>query len=167
MNREAMIATRDRIASAGDTHCKMDSWIGGKGRNVRITLNDKDTCGTTGCIAGHTIAVATGSFVGYLDESGEVDEHYDGYGNLVDPEAEAARILGLSESAAAELFLPWRWPAKFAVKRLEEGDAKGMVEFLDAIIDGLYVWNEELETWEPLDTLEKRLAAEFDDDEAK
>jgi hypothetical protein len=179
MNLDKMAELRDHIAGVPEQACHMDTWIGsGYCRDLTDDLSQLDDgtyelplldadgqCGTSGCIAGHAVALFTGNLSSILDRSGEVIGHFNGKGVKVDPGEEATRLLDLSTAQSVSLFYERHWPSSYQQEMKQENARKAMLHLLTDIVDGLVVWDEEFKTWVTLDELEERLAAEFTEDE--
>jgi hypothetical protein len=141
MNREAMSKTRDRIAEVGNGGCDMNNWIGPT--KARTALAGEAACGTTGCIAGHALAVHHGTL--YYTASSErfAVKNPTGRGTItINPAARGADILALTYGEAANLFHASNWPEEHKSLRLAEGDAKAMLKVLDDLLDGILVFKE-------------------------
>lgn len=170
MNRELLIQVRDRIASVDAEAALMATWIGpevaSKRPNGWLSLAGEGACETSGCIAGHTIALATGEFRVFYDLHSDVIDFEDGFGRKVEwPADVAAKLLDLTTEQCCHIFYPNDWEQKFRTMKHNEGDQKAMIALLDAIIDGTYVWDETHRRWRHIAEIEEELAAEFDDAE--
>lgn len=119
MNRELVAKVRDRIAEVGNEHCHMASWVKGN----KVTAAGEAECETTACIGGWAIAIHRGKLYGIENETSR------GSGEL---EETAVRLLDLDR----RFFHASYWPARFQVILRDEGDAKGMLAILDALLDG-------------------------------
>jgi hypothetical protein len=124
MDRELLARVRDRIAEVGNEHCDMGLFVDGC-----VTGSGAPECGTSACIAGWTLAVARGAF----DQSWHWNES---------PALDAGRLLGLTDNELDSLFFVHEWPSHYLELRSAEGDAKGMLSLLDAILDGRVIFND-------------------------
>lgn len=115
MNRELLARVRDRIAEVGNEHCNMGIWSEG-----RMVGSGEPDCGTTACIAGHTIAVSQKTF-------------HQGRSRITFPGYRAQELLALP---SRDLFYRSFWPERFHRTLEDEGDAKGMLAICDALLDG-------------------------------
>lgn len=119
MNLQNLRKVRDRISRLDGAFSDMSIWAHGK-----MIGEGTPECGTTACIAGHTIAVEHGHY--------REDETYDPYD-------EARRILDLTANQASALFYSSRWKPEYKALIGALGDKAGMVKMLDDVISGQLV----------------------------
>lgn len=156
-----MRQVRDRIASVDADRIEMADWSGDPSEEDEVVvLNGEGECGTTGCIAGHAVAVVTGELIWGFNEEG-YRQYFDGHGQPIkDMRTTGENILGLSSAESERIFYKASWPMKYQDIAEEETQQKAVVSLLDDLIDGLLVWDEETYTFVDLNELEERLAAE-------
>ena len=147
MNRELLGRVRDRIAEVGDEGSDMNSWVGvprgpdGTLRDAIVTLSGKGDCGTTGCIAGHAVAITTGSLTYIPIEQLFTDgdgRQYDSMAILAEQSVagRAAELLDIDPLDAHRLFHHDYWPQRHQDVRTDEGNAKGMITVIDDLLSG-------------------------------
>lgn len=141
MNRELLARVRDRIAEVGNEHCAMSPWAEGT-----VKGDGEPNCGTTACIAGWTLAVIKGEW-----------RMSDSYSDLTRDIKGATWLLDLPSEV--ELFHRDLWPGHYQDLAKSEGDAKGMLSLLDAILDGRVIFNDDGR----LVDLEEQLADEVEE----
>lgn len=137
MNRELLARVRDRIAEVGNEHCDMLYYASAPTNDEGFTLvgDGEPSCGTTGCIAGHVVAMQFGA----LRYGGVGDWYVEG--REVNVGTVAAGLLGLRPNEARVLFYRCHWPTHYREILNNEGDAKGMLAVCDALLDGALVFD--------------------------
>jgi hypothetical protein len=118
MNRDNVIAVRDRIEEVGDDHCNMLWWSYGQ-----VSSSGELDCGTAACIAGWAMAMKYGKY----DKTQFTDE---------ETVEQAKEWLGIESHVSPNLFYHFAWPQEYIDLYNNAGASKAMVTILNDILNG-------------------------------